>query len=104
MSKEKTSVSKKADPVYLKGAYAKLFKTVIVQPCHETGTYKLSFIICEGNGKDPVSNGGKGSVTEEVVPETGLEPAHLAALDPKSSVSAIPPLGPETRATDHCSL
>lgn len=28
-----------------------------------------------------------------LVPETGLEPAHLSALDPKSSVSAIPPLG-----------
>ncbi len=28
-----------------------------------------------------------------VVPETGLEPAHLAAPDPKSGVSAIPPLG-----------
>ncbi len=29
-----------------------------------------------------------------LVPETGLEPAHLSALDPKSSVSAISPLGP----------
>jgi hypothetical protein len=28
-----------------------------------------------------------------MVPGTGLEPAHLTALDPKSSVSAIPPPG-----------
>ncbi len=32
-------------------------------------------------------------VKKVLVPETGLEPAHLSAPDPKSGVSAIPPLG-----------
>ncbi len=35
------------------------------------------------------------TLKSSVVPGTGLEPAHLTALDPKSSVSAIPPPGRE---------
>lgn len=35
----------------------------------------------------------KNREAQKLVPGTGLEPAHLAALDPKSSVSAIPPPG-----------
>ena len=50
-------ISKKADPVYIKGAYAKLFKAVTIQPCQDTGTYKVSFIICDGEIIPPVSNG-----------------------------------------------
>jgi hypothetical protein len=75
-------ISKKADPVYLKGAYAKLFKAVIAEPCQETGTFKLSFIIGEGESRNLGTNGGQGSVMTEVVRPEGLEPPHLSALDP----------------------
>ncbi len=63
-------VSQKADPVHLKAAYSKLFKAVIVEPCQETGTYKLSFIIGDSEIKNPVSFGGQGSVTKELVQVT----------------------------------
>jgi hypothetical protein len=80
-------VSKKADPVYLKGAYSKLFKSVIAEPCQQTGTYKLTFKIGEDGSKVAVSNGGQGSVMTEMVRGTGLEPAHLSALASETSVS-----------------
>jgi hypothetical protein len=64
-------VSKKPDPAYLKGAYAKLFKAVIAEPCQETGTYKLIFIIGESGSRTFGTNGGQGSVMTEVVPPSG---------------------------------
>lgn len=68
-------ISKKADPIHVKGAYAKLFNAVVAEPCQETGTYKLRFVIGNGEIKNPVPFGGQGSVTVGLVPGTGLEPA-----------------------------
>ncbi len=68
-------ISKKADPVHIKGAYAKLFNAVIAEPCQETGTYKLQFVIGKGEAEKPVPNGGQGSVTRTLVRGKGLEPS-----------------------------
>lgn len=75
--KIQTLISKKADPVFVKAAYRKLFKLVIAEPCEQTGTYKLKFII-RGNSNSPtVTNGGHGSVMERLVGAEGLEPSIL---------------------------
>ena len=55
----------------LKGAYAKFFKAIIAEPCHEIGTYQLSFMIGEGESRIFGTNGGKGSVMTEVVHPSG---------------------------------
>lgn len=70
-------IKEKADPVLIKGAYRKLFKTVLVEPCQQTGTYKLRFVIGSGPEAPTISNGGKGSVMAEVVGAQGLEPRIL---------------------------
>jgi hypothetical protein len=67
-------IAQRADPVHLKGAYAKIFNAVIAEPCPETGTYKLRFVIGKGEITNPVLFGGQGSVTRQLVREGGLEP------------------------------
>ena len=90
-------LSKKADPVLLKGAYAKIFKAAIAEPCQETGTYRLRFIIGDGEIKNPVPFGGQGSVMNKMVRATGLEPARLTVHAPQTCVSTIPPRPHTTR-------
>jgi DNA invertase Pin-like site-specific DNA recombinase len=65
-------ITRKADPVMVKAAYRKLFRAVIAEPCLNTGTFKLKFIIGDNGGSD--TNGEQGSVMEEVVGPPGLEP------------------------------
>lgn len=67
-------VANNADPVFIKGAYAKLFKAAVAEPCQETGTYKLRFFVGNGEVKNPAPNGGQGSVMKTLVPTRGLEP------------------------------
>ena len=67
-------IAQKADPVHIKGAYGKLFNAVVAEPCQETGTYKLRFVIGDGEIKNPVPFGGQGSVMRRLVRQRGLEP------------------------------
>ncbi len=62
-------IAQKADPVHIKGAYGKLFNAVVAEPCQETGTYKLRFVIGNGEIKNPVPFGGQGSVMRRLVRE-----------------------------------
>ena len=84
-------IAQKADPVHIKGAYGKLFNAVVAEPCQETGTYKLRFVIGDGEIKNPVPFGGQGSVMRSLVREGGLEPPHLSAYAPQTYVATITP-------------